>query len=112
MTNGGDGLSGHKLSEEDRLKRTGINNCRYGKKHSEQTKLKFSEDRKGEKNHRFGKQTSESVKRKLSESKKLYYTTHEVYNKGTSRSNEVTTKIVIVRVKKFVIMLSIYYPRL
>jgi len=91
LTDGGEGVSGHKHSKETRRKmskskegfvpwnagmryseegRKKMREIRIGKKCSEETKRKMSEAAKGEKNHNFGKPLSEETKRKLSEANK------------------------------------------
>lgn len=52
FTNGGEGSSGRKLSEETKEK---IRQKAIGRKHSEESKKKMSEKRKGDKNSNFGK---------------------------------------------------------
>jgi group I intron endonuclease len=59
LTNGGDGISGWK--------------------HSEKTKRKYSEDRRGEKHPMYGKHHSEESKKKLSESLKGKYIGEKSY---------------------------------
>ena len=58
-----------KLSENKKGEKNGM----YGKKHTEETKLKMSRNRTnkwGSDNHNYGKPLSEETKRKMSESKK------------------------------------------
>jgi hypothetical protein len=63
MTDGGDGSLKHIVSEELKSHLSKINK---GKKHSEKSKIKMSESRKGNKNHAFGKKMSDETKLKLS----------------------------------------------
>jgi group I intron endonuclease len=75
MTFGGEGLLGHVANEETRRKMSeshkGKLNSFYGKHHTNETKQKFSKDRKGknlgESNPFYGKSHSEETKKKLSE---------------------------------------------
>ena len=88
FTEGGDGISGFKHSEETR-KKISENNARYwqgktlsektrkkmsesrkGKKLSEETRKKMSESRKGENNPMYGKTFSEETRKKMSKSRK------------------------------------------
>lgn len=74
MTDGGDGMSGYKYSEESRIKMSmakkgvfsGSKNPNFGKKHSERTRELISKARKGRK-------ASEETKLKLSRSSKLMW---------------------------------------
>ena len=72
FTDGGDGSSGFKHSEESRKKMSeaqkGKNNPMYGKRHSEKAKKKMSESKKGENHPMYGKTFSESTRKKISES--------------------------------------------
>ena len=63
MTDGGDGSLKHIVSEEQKSHLSKMNK---GKKHSEESKIKMSESRKGNKNHAFGKKMSDETKLKLS----------------------------------------------
>lgn len=75
MTFGGEGMLGHIHSEETKQKmseaRRGENNAFYGKHHTEEVKQKFREDRQGtnvgESNPFYGQKHSDKVKQKLSE---------------------------------------------
>ncbi len=75
LTEGGDGLSGHKHSEETKKKmsesRSGSKNPNFGKKFSEEHKKKLSEAKKGDKNPKYwsGKKFSEDHKKRLSKPK-------------------------------------------
>lgn len=99
LTDGGYGRSGYKMTEEQRLKMCGSGNPMYGVhrfgednpwygghhteetklklselkkgfKHSEESKQKMSEERKGEKHWNYGNHWSEETKKKLSQSRK------------------------------------------
>lgn len=74
LTDGGEGASGIKYSEEALAKRrermNGPGHPFRGKKHSEETRRKMSEDRKGSKNPRWNKPLSDEVKNKISAAKK------------------------------------------
>lgn len=92
FTDGGDGSSGFKHSEESRKKMSennkGENNPMYEKKHSEETRKKMSESKKGENNSMYGKTHSEKTKKKISESlSKNLNTTgfYRVYKQKNSR---------------------------
>lgn len=99
LTDGGYGRSGYKMTEEQRLKMCGSGNPMYdvhrfgednpwygghhteetkqklselkkGFKHSEESKQKMSEERKGEKHWNYGNHWSEESKKKMSQSRK------------------------------------------
>jgi group I intron endonuclease len=59
---------GHKHSEETKQK---LSNLKKGTKHSEETKQKISQSSSGENNGMYGKTHSEETKRKMSERAKL-----------------------------------------
>lgn len=70
---GGDGITG--------IRRYGESNSFYGKRHTEETRRKMSENHKdcfGENNSMYGKTHSDEVKIKISESKKDYYRNNPV----------------------------------
>ena len=87
FTEGGDGVSGFRHSEETRekiskakkgkprpeetRKKISENNARYweGKTHSEETRKKMSEAHKGENNPMYGKTLPEETRKKMSEAK-------------------------------------------
>ena len=73
-TNGGDGASGLKHSEETKRKLSELNKGEksplYGKSRPEEVKRKISEVKKGKKSHLCGKSRPEEFKRKLREIKK------------------------------------------
>lgn len=63
MTNGGEGMSGKKMSEETKKK---ISESNKGKIISNESKLLMSLSKQGKNHHSFGKQRSEDTKRKIS----------------------------------------------
>ena len=67
LTAGGGGMWGFRLSEETKKKLSDINK---GKHHTEESRRKMSESRKGEKAYWYGKKMSDEMRRKLSETKK------------------------------------------
>jgi len=72
-THGGEGLLGHK--------------------HSEETKQKMSESRKGEKSWAFGKKLSEETKQKISISQKKLDLSNRVYARGWHHTDLAKQKI-------------------
>jgi hypothetical protein len=104
LTDGGDGVSGLKVSEE-RKKRyseifSGVNNPYYGKKHSEEARKKISQNQNPRKNiteeHKSkisksnrGKKRTEETKIKLSNLKKGKIT----WNKGIACREETRKKL-------------------
>lgn len=74
LTNGGEGTSGAKRSEEALVKlRARMNSADHpflGKKHSEETKRKMSESRQGCNNPRWGKSLPDEIKAKISKANK------------------------------------------
>jgi hypothetical protein len=91
LTNGGDGVSGFKHSEETKRKqseahkgekspnygktfseetRKKLSDAQKGRTHSEETKIKMSEVHKGENHYLYGKTHSEETKIKMSETRK------------------------------------------
>lgn len=74
LTRGGEGNVGRKHTEESKKKMSeqnrGEKNGMYGKCHTEETKKRMSESRKGEKSFWYGKHVTEEAKRKQSESMK------------------------------------------
>ena len=67
-TNGGEGSSGCKYTEERREKRKGQSNPFYGKTHSEEIKEKIRQSKLGKNNPMYGKSPSKQTKEKLSKS--------------------------------------------
>ena len=78
----------HKIlhGKHPRIRKVGELNSFYGKCHSEETKKRISESRKGKcvgkDNHNYGKTKSEEVRKKISQSKKG----HIPWNKGKKMS--------------------------
>ena len=74
FTDGGDGISGYKHTEESKRKISealkGENNPNYGKTLSKETRKKISETLKGENHQMYGKTHSEETKKKMSEALK------------------------------------------
>ena len=71
FTDGGDGISGYKHTEESKRKISealkGENNPNYGKTLSKETRKKISEALKGENNPMLGKKHSKETRKKISE---------------------------------------------
>ena len=96
-------LYGRKHSEETRKKQSevkkGINNPNYGRKHSEETRKKMSEALKGTNNPNYGKKLSEETRKKLSEAFKGRKHSEETRkklseaNKGRKHSEESKKKM-------------------
>jgi group I intron endonuclease len=63
-----------------------------GFKHSDETKQKMSEAHTGNKNHFYGKKHTESIKNILSEQKKSYYKSNKSYFIGQKHSEESKKK--------------------
>jgi len=93
LTDGGEGIVGHKHTEETRRKigeaQEGEKHHNYGKHHSKKTKKKISESNMGEKNHNFGKHPTEETRRKMGEAQMG----EKHYNYGKHRSKETKRKI-------------------
>ena len=74
FTDGGDGISGYKHTEESKRKISealkGENNPNYGKTLSKETRKKISETLKGENNPNYGKTLSKETRKKISEALK------------------------------------------
>jgi group I intron endonuclease len=78
MTIGGEGISGYKYTEEDKLKRSirmlGNKNHFYGKNHTLRTiEILSNIDRSGEKNSMYGKKHKEISKKIMSNKKLVFY---------------------------------------
>lgn len=67
-TNGGEGSSGCKYTEERKEKRRGKNNPFYGKTHSKEVREIISKSKIKENNPMYGKSPSEETRKKLSKS--------------------------------------------
>ena len=95
-TDGGEGSSGLIHSEETRRKQSevkkGENNPLYGKSPSEETRRRISEAKKGENHYLYGKSRSEETRKKQSEAMKgkLAGENHPFY--GKSHSEETRRK--------------------
>lgn len=93
MTEGGDGCPGYIHSEKTKRKmsekRKGENNGFYGKHHSEDSKIKISEAQKGKQSWNKGKHHLEETKRKISEAQK-----------GKHHSDETRKKMSEVHIGK------------
>lgn len=92
--------TGNKKSENSKYKITGENNPFYGKKHSDETKLKISNINKlriGELNHFYGKTHSKETKEKLSLiGKELYKTGKNKGFLGKTHSEETKKKMSLI----------------
>lgn len=101
LTNGGDGLSGYKATNETKIKISknhadfkGEKHPMYGKKHSQETCLKISEAKKGKKIIKLqGKSLSDNHKLKLSEAKKNKMNGKDNPFYGKTHSEETRKKI-------------------
>jgi hypothetical protein len=87
VTDGGEGVSGLRHSEQSRAQ---MSAKRIGKSHRKETKAKMSEISRGQANHFFGKSHSDETKKRISETKKTNPTN---YWSGKSRSEETRKKI-------------------
>lgn len=87
VTDGGEGVSGLRHSEQSRAQ---MSAKRVGKNHRKETKTKMSEVRRGQDNHFFGKRHLDETKKRISEAKKTNPTD---YWSGKSRSEETRKKI-------------------
>lgn len=67
MTDGGEGASGNKCSEETKIK---LSKANKGRKYSKELREKFSFITRGEKNPRYGVKCSEETKSKISKANK------------------------------------------
>lgn len=67
-TDGGEGSSGCKYTEERREKRRGKNNPFYGKTHLEETREIIRQSKMGKNNPMYGKSPSKETRKKLSKS--------------------------------------------
>lgn len=74
MTDGGEGASGYKLTEEhkDKIRQSkiGNKNPNYGKKLSDEICKKMSNSRSGNKHYLFGQKITDEMKKRLSEASK------------------------------------------
>jgi hypothetical protein len=100
-TNGGDGISGLVHTEESKRKMSeshkGENNHFYGKSHSQETKDKIRDLKKGKyignENHMFGKNHSQETIDKMSDLKKGKYVGDKNPMFGKTHSQEARDKI-------------------
>ena len=92
-TNGGDGISGLVHTEESKIKMSeshkGENNHFYGKSHSQETKDKISDLKRGKyignENHMFGKNHSQETRDKISQANTGRVVSVEVRNEMSKR---------------------------
>jgi group I intron endonuclease len=87
LTDGGDGLTGYKHTEEDK-KRNG--DLKRGTVHSDETKQKMKDAHLGENNHFYGKSHSEETKQRISATKQANPTRYWL---GKQRNEETCKKI-------------------
>lgn len=88
LSDGGDGQSGWKMSEETKKKKS---LSMKGKKRgplSEETKIKISNSKKGKSSYNLGKKMSDETKEKMSKAKKGKYTGEKNPNFGKMLSEE------------------------
>jgi hypothetical protein len=89
ITNGGEGVSGYKPTQESIQKRL---DSMKGYTPTEETRSKMREAHLGEKNHFFGRNHSEAAKQLISDAKKANPSTPWL---GKSRSEETRQKIAL-----------------
>lgn len=88
-----------KLSDAFKVRYSGKNNPRYGKKHTDETKKKMREAQRGEKNYGYGKHLSEDHRKKISDAlkgKKLSEETRQKLSdagKGRKHTSETKNKL-------------------
>jgi group I intron endonuclease len=87
LTDGGDGLTGYRHTEEDK-KRNG--DLKRGTVHSDETKQKMKDAHLGENNHFYGKSHSEETKQRISATKQANPTRYWL---GKQRNEETCKKI-------------------
>lgn len=90
LTAGGGGMLGFKLSEETKKRLSDINK---GKRHTEESRRKMSESRKGENAYWYGKKMSDEMRRKLSETKKGTNSGADSYWYGKKMPDEARRKM-------------------
>jgi len=105
LTNGGDGVSGFKHSEESKNKmrkpkteqhKNNLKKAQTGKKRTEEHKINISKSQSKEKHPLFGKKHSEETKNKISKKMKGRVSNR----KGVKLTEETKQKIRIARLKK------------
>jgi len=87
LTDGGDGLTGYRHTEEDK-KRNG--DLKRGTVHSDETKQKMKDAHTGKNNHFYGKSHSEETKQRISATKQANPTRYWL---GKQRNEETCKKI-------------------
>ena len=87
LTDGGDGLTGYRHTEEDK-KRNG--DLKRGTVHSDETKQKMKDAHTGKNNHFYGKSHSEETKQRISSTKQTNPTRYWL---GKQRNEETCKKI-------------------